>query len=111
LKAAGFHERGSSGPAYRRGFVDRELAIHSNIRTRGSMLSDEALTLGRSCASGIRFGITVGLGADARVISSERLSAAILGKSKSLSAHEICRKTWGLECICGGVELRDSSTA
>jgi hypothetical protein len=89
-----FMKGDGTGPLAVRGNVARELVIRLNIMTGGSMVSDdEVLTLARGASLGIlRLGISCGLGAQARVISSELQSAAKLGKSKSLVAYDLCRK-------------------
>jgi hypothetical protein len=57
------------------------------------MLSDdEVLILVRSASLGIlRFGDACGLHAQACVVSKDLENAAKSGKSKSLSAYEVCR--------------------
>jgi hypothetical protein len=74
--------------------VAQDVVIRSNIATGSSMLSDdEVLALVRSCSLDIlRFGIACGLGAQARVISSELQNAPKSGKSKSLLVYDVCRK-------------------
>jgi hypothetical protein len=86
--------------------VARDVAFRSDTITGDSMLSDdEVLTLVRTASQHIlRLGGACGLGVQAHVISSELQKAAKSGKSKSLSAYEVCRKALELyqrESGCG----------
>jgi hypothetical protein len=98
MKMDKFMNGDGTGALTLRGHAARELVIRSNNTTRGSMLSDdEVLTLVHPASLGIlRFGIACGLGAQARMISSELQNAARSGKRKSLSAYDICRKALAL---------------
>jgi hypothetical protein len=89
-----FIKIGETGQLMLRDTVAREFVIRSNMTTGCSMLSEEeVLALVRSASLSIlRLGRACGLGAQAQFISSELQNAVNVGKSKSLSAYEVCRK-------------------
>jgi hypothetical protein len=101
-----FMKGAETGELMLRDTVAREFVIRSNMTTECSMLSDdEVLTPARTAAQRVlRLGRACGLGAHAQFISSELQNAVKVGKSKSLSAYEVCRKELELysrECGIG----------